>query len=195
MLLAILRKLFKPLVYLQIKHRQKFYIDWVLPIVIGSVLTSIFFFSPVQIKLLGQGSLIGLVNGLLQILIGFFVASLAAVATFQREGLDDFMVGTSPTLKGKKITRRQFVCYMFGYLALVSIALYFGGGLAELTIGLLRVFFAENYLIFKILSMFVYMSVLVNLIVTTMLALYYLTDRIVRDNTVAPVLAQSEHED
>ncbi|ELB2267901.1 hypothetical protein M2H05_22795 [Vibrio vulnificus] len=194
MLLAILRKLFKPLIYLQIKHKQKFYIDWVLPVVIGAILTTIFFFSPVQIKLLGQGSLISLVNGLLQILIGFFVASLAAVATFQREGLDDVMVGTSPTLKGKKITRRQFVCYMFGYLALVSIALYFGGGVTELSIGLLRILITEKFLLFKYSAIFIYMSVLVNLVITTMLALYYLTDRIVRENAVSPILNQSDKE-
>ncbi|MBF4328530.1 hypothetical protein EAY16_24965, partial [Vibrio anguillarum] len=113
---------------MRIKHKQKLYIDLILPVIIGVVLTAIVFFSPVQIKLLGQGSLVGLVNGLLQILIGFFVASLAAVATFQREGLDEVMVGKAPTLRGEKITRRQFVCYMFGYLALVSIVLYFGGG-------------------------------------------------------------------
>ncbi|WP_210498883.1 hypothetical protein [Vibrio crassostreae] len=194
MLLAILRKLFKPLTYLRIKHKQKFYIDWVLPAIIGAVLTVIFVSSPVQIKLLGQGSLVSLVNGLLQILIGFFVASLAAVATFQREGLDDVMVGKAPTLKGDKITRRQFVCYMFGYLALVSIALYFCGGLTELTIGLLKVVITEKYELFKYSSIFIYLSVVANLILTTMLALYYLTDRIVRDNTVSPVLAEPEQE-
>ncbi|MBF4338712.1 hypothetical protein EAY42_26835 [Vibrio anguillarum] len=161
---------------------------------IGVVLTAIVFFSPVQIKLLGQGSLVGLVNGLLQILIGFFVASLAAVATFQREGLDEVMVGKAPTLRGEKITRRQFVCYMFGYLALVSIVLYFGGGITELTVGLLKVLITEKYELFKYSAIFVYLSVLANLVLTTMLALYYLTDRIIRDNTVSPILSEPEQE-
>lgn len=194
MLLAILRKLLKPLIYLRIKHKQKLYIDLILPVIIGVVLTAIVFFSPVQIKLLGQGSLVGLVNGLLQILIGFFVASLAAVATFQREGLDEVMVGKAPTLRGEKITRRQFVCYMFGYLALVSIVLYFGGGITELTVGLLKVLITEKYELFKYSAIFVYLSVLANLVLTTMLALYYLTDRIIRDNTVSPILSEPEKE-
>ncbi|AGU59008.1 hypothetical protein DEB41_12285 [Vibrio anguillarum] len=194
MLLAILRKLLKPLIYLRIKHKQKLYIDLILPVIIGVVLTAIVFFSPVQIKLLGQGSLVGLVNGLLQILIGFFVASLAAVATFQREGLDEVMVGKAPTLRGEKITRRQFVCYMFGYLALVSIVLYFGGGITELTVGLLKVLITEKYELFKYSAIFVYLSVLANLVLTTMLALYYLTDRIIRDNTVSPILSEPEQE-
>lgn len=194
MLLVILRKLLKPLIYLRIKHKQKLYIDLILPVIIGVVLTAIVFFSPVQIKLLGQGSLVGLVNGLLQILIGFFVASLAAVATFQREGLDEVMVGKAPTLRGEKITRRQFVCYMFGYLALVSIVLYFGGGITELTVGLLKVLITEKYELFKYSAIFVYLSVLANLVLTTMLALYYLTDRIIRDNTVSPILSEPEQE-
>ncbi|ELB2200039.1 hypothetical protein QNZ97_004665 [Vibrio parahaemolyticus] len=194
MLLAILRKLLKPLIYLRIKHKQKLYIDLILPVIIGGVLTAIVFFSPVQIKLLGQGSLVGLVNGLLQILIGFFVASLAAVATFQREGLDEVMVGKAPTLRGEKITRRQFVCYMFGYLALVSIVLYFGGGITELTVGLLKVLITEKYELFKYSAIFIYLSVLANLVLTTMLALYYLTDRIIRDNTVSPILSEPEQE-
>lgn len=194
MLLVILRKLLKPLIYLRIKHKQKLYIDLILPVIIGVVLTAIVFFSPVQIKLLGQGSLVGLVNGLLQILIGFFVASLAAVATFQREGLDEVMVGKAPTLRGEKITRRQFVCYMFGYLALVSIVLYFGGGITELTVGLLKVLITEKYELFKYSAIFVYLSVLANLVLTTMLALYYLTDRIIRDNTVSPILSEPEKE-
>lgn len=194
MLLAILRKLLKPLIYLRIKHKQKLYIDLILPVIIGGVLTAIFFFSPVQIKLLGQGSLVGLVNGLLQILIGFFVASLAAVATFQREGLDEVMVGKAPTLRGEKITRRQFVCYMFGYLALVSIVLYFGGGITELTVGLLKVLITEKYELFKYSAIFIYLSLLANLVLTTMLALYYLTDRIIRDNTVSPILSEPEQE-
>ncbi|MBF4313050.1 hypothetical protein EAY03_25135, partial [Vibrio anguillarum] len=101
--------------------------------------------------------------------------------------LDEVMVGKAPTLRGEKITRRQFVCYMFGYLALVSIVLYFGGGITELTVGLLKVLITEKYELFKYSAIFVYLSVLANLVLTTMLALYYLTDRIIRDNTVSPI--------
>ncbi|EKF9782201.1 hypothetical protein RV096_003428, partial [Vibrio cholerae] len=82
----------------------------------------------VEIAFVGKSGLVQLVNGLLQVLIGFFVASLAAVATFQRPGMDENMRGKAPTLQGKGVTRRQYLCYMFGYLAFMSIAVYFGSG-------------------------------------------------------------------
>jgi hypothetical protein len=40
--------------------------------------------------------------------------------TFENKTLDHEMQGTTPTLYGRNLTRRQFVCYLFGYLAALS---------------------------------------------------------------------------
>ncbi|MEJ1644057.1 hypothetical protein SMA60_27945, partial [Escherichia coli] len=64
--------------------------------------------------------------------IGFYIAALAAVSTFSSPSIDEVMAGDPPTLlekfRGQKIkvelTRRRFVCYLFGYLALVSFMLF-----------------------------------------------------------------------
>src|SRR5258706_8987546 len=79
---------------------------------------------------------------LLQVLTGFYIASLAAVATFNKPGLDDPMAGDPPTLREdycaittvKPLTRRRFLCLLFGYLSWLSLFLYFigkGGGLIQ----------------------------------------------------------------
>lgn len=187
MISAILKKLLKPLKYLQISHRQKVYIDFYIPIALALVITSLVYLSPVKIQLMGKDGLVGLVNGLLQILIGFFVASLAAVATFQREGLDKVMVGNAPQLEGKEVTRRQFTCYMFGYLAFMSLTIYFASGIFDLTIDVWRSILGERFQSFKIFAMFSYFVCLINVLLTTLLSLYYLTDRIVRDERSAPL--------
>ncbi|WIG82596.1 hypothetical protein KFZ68_07010 [Photobacterium damselae] len=142
--------------------------------------------APVEIAFVGKSGLVQLVNGLLQILIGFFVASLAAVATFQRPGMDEVMRGKAPTLNGKDVTRRQYLCYMFGYLAFMSIAVYFGSGVLELTMNVWKGVFDNNFTQIKLIAIFIYFVLVSNIIFTTLLALHFLTDRIVRDNDVEP---------
>ncbi len=186
-MLLIIKKLLKPLKYLQIKHSQKRWIDFYIPIILAIIATIAICSSPVPIKLIGKDGLIGLVNGLLQMLIGFFVASLAAVATFQRKGLDEDMVGDAPTLDGKNVKRRQFICYMFGYLAFMSLLLYFGSGIFELSMGSLKLVIGDIFPTVKVGLIFLYMSLFINIILTTLLSLYYLTDRLVREELPTPV--------
>ncbi len=66
------------------------------------------------------------------VLTGFYVAALIAVATFspKLEGLDvpitqgEIRQPRAPdSEKGDLLTRREYVCYMFGYLAFVSLIL------------------------------------------------------------------------
>ncbi|MGK9996690.1 hypothetical protein O6197_24780, partial [Salmonella enterica subsp. enterica] len=84
------------------------------------------------ISLIETNGLLLQVNGLLQVLIGFYIAALAAVSTFSSSSIDEVMAGVPPTLvekfRGQKLTveltRRRFVCYLFGYLALVSFMLF-----------------------------------------------------------------------
>lgn len=79
----------------------------------------------------------GFVSGLstlLALLIGFYMAALAAVATFHREGIDNLLRGDDAILmvrnpeggkkKPKKLSYRQFISYLFGYLSLLSLSLY-----------------------------------------------------------------------
>lgn len=186
MLKATTKKLLKPLYYLRIKHEQKLFIDIYMPLIVAALFLFLLSRAPVEIAFLGKSGLVQLVNGLLQILIGFFVASLAAVATFQRPGMDEVMRGKAPTLNGKDVTRRQYLCYMFGYLAFMSIAVYFGSGVLELTMKIWKGAFGDYFTQVKLIAIFIYFALVSNIIFTTLLALHFLTDRIVRDNDVEP---------
>lgn len=186
MLRVILKKLFKPLCYLKVKHSQKVIIDIYIPLFVAAVSMFLVSSAPKPIAFMGEQGIISLVNGLLQMLIGFFVASLAAVATFQREGMDEVMKGTPPTLNGEAVTRRQYLCYMFGYLAFMSIVVYFCSGIAEVTIDIWRYLFGELFINIKGVAIFIYFTLVINILLTTFLALHFLTDRIVRDNSVFP---------
>lgn len=89
-------------------------------------------FAPVRPDIFGDHGIVQGVNGLLQILTGFYIASLAAVATFNKQSMDEVMPGEPPIVdvrggKIEQLTRRRFVCSMFGYLAFISLFVYLIG--------------------------------------------------------------------
>ena len=117
----IFDKLFKPIQYLFIKHNEKKWFDFILPFIFALIISLIIHFLPKPISLIGTDGVISLVNGMLQILSGFYIASMAAVSTFQKQGMDKIMDGSPVILFGNALTRRQFLTYLFGYLAFMSI--------------------------------------------------------------------------
>ncbi len=184
-------KLLSPLNYLRIKHEEKDWYDFYLPIIGSAIVTSLYYFIPNQFKLFGDNSLISQVNGLLQVLIGFYIAALAAVSTFGNATIDDVMAGTPPTLEESfrgnmlevPLTRRRFICYLFGYLALISFALFSLGLVASLIGKGLAVWItASGFLlaltIIKTVFVFIYFLILFNIATTTLLGLYFLAVRI-----------------
>ncbi|WP_086110813.1 hypothetical protein [Xenorhabdus vietnamensis] len=184
-------KLLSPLNYLKIKHEEKTWYDFYLPLT-GAIFVSIVYcYLPNQFKLIGSNGLISQVNGLLQVLIGFYIAALAAVSTFGNARIDDVMAGTPPTLKesfrGKmspvKLTRRRFICYLFGYLALLSFGLFSLGLITSLVGQNFAVWFADVtslrcLMALKVVFVFFYFLVLLNIVTTTLLGLYFLAVRI-----------------
>ncbi|HGM5295041.1 TPA: hypothetical protein ACKP0P_001609 [Serratia marcescens] len=181
----------KPFKYLLIRHKDKKWFDFILPAIFSFSLSLIFYRLEKPFPLVATGGLVPQINSLLQMLIGFYIASLAAIATFGNSSIDDVMAGEPPTLKMKikgsvnviPLTRRRFLCYLFGYLALVSIVLYLAGVVATL-IG----YSGSNFLkqltelgyigVFKAILLFFYLFFLINLVLTTLLGLYYLSVRI-----------------
>lgn len=183
-------RLLKPLDYLRIKVVEKLRYDFVYPLVLGTGLTLLLFFYPLPVKVFGTDGLLDLIVKILQILTGFYIASLAAVATFNKADMDELMSGKPPTLKvfknGKetqeRLTRRRFLCLMFGYLAFISISLYFIGGFANLfsyNISQLIPIVLKTPV--KWVFVWSYLVITSNLIVTTLLGLFYMCDRIHRE--------------
>jgi len=144
---------------------------------------------PIKPNILGKDGLIVLINNLMGILVGFFVASLAAVSTFNKEGMDKVIPGTPMTLRVKessavkniKITKRRYLCLLFGYFAFMSLFLYlFGGGLPYIFSNTDVLLNPKLTMIFKYILCGIYFFIFTNILITTLLGLYYLVDRIHR---------------
>lgn len=183
-------KLFSPLNYLRIKHDEKKWYDFRVPALGATISMAVYYFCHAHIPLVGDGGLIVQVNGLLQVLIGFYIAALAAVSTFSNSTIDEVMAGDPPTIVEKfrgtklkvELTRRRFVCFLFGYLALVSFIL-FSVGLVSILLGkmislwIIEVGSIEVLWIVKTIFVWFYSLVLINVITTTLLGLYFLSVR------------------
>jgi hypothetical protein len=184
-----LTRLLSPLNYLRIHHERKTKYDLWIPLALAFVSTIFVGVLPVPVALIRGNGLMLQISELITILTGFFIAALAAVATFNREGMDELMAGTPPTLrtiyKGqpivRQLTRRQFLCYLFGYLAFVSLVLYF----VILVIRSIEPTITELKLgqqpAIRFAALFAFLFVFWNMIITTLVGLFYLTDRIHSD--------------
>lgn len=189
-MIAEIPKLFTPLKYLRIKHAGKKLFDWILPATIAAALTCTHILIPEKTPLTSEGGILDSVTGLLQILSGFYIAALAAVATFDRDIMDRLMPGVPPTIREIRHSKRQdvplsmrrFLCYLLGYLAYMSIALYLAGSLAPLMKQYCSdITNAKLALGLKHVVQFIYAFFVIQLLTCTILALYFLSDRIHRD--------------
>lgn len=175
--MSALSKILTPINYLRINHPEKRVFDFWIPVAASIALGLGLLLLDSPITLLNKDGLVSVVNGILQILSGFYIASMAAVATFQKDGMDDVMDGTPPTLKGVDLTRRKFLTYLFGYLAFASILLYFiGGGLQLLapTIGKIAWI---NLLLIKQALVTIYLFFVMNILCTTLLGMHFMIDK------------------
>jgi hypothetical protein len=109
-----------------------------LPLALGLAATVLYVLLPVKPSLTASGGLLSNILTLLAALPGFFIAALAAVATFDRPEMDEEMPEPSPTIAIRRegqwldvnLTRRTFLTYLFSYLSVLSVlaaALCIGG--------------------------------------------------------------------
>jgi hypothetical protein len=181
--------IFDSLLYLRIKNSYLKLFSFYIPLFLSIVFIIIYFTFPIKLNIFGDKGLVDSINGFLSILAGFFVASLAAVATFQNENLDKEIQGEKAILeyrRGRKsmveeLTRRRFLCLLFGYCSLISFLLSIVGIFARLFKDNLK-FFVDIYFhpVFVAIFLFFYIFFFSNLMITTFLGLNYLTDRIHR---------------
>jgi hypothetical protein len=176
--------------WLHVEHHVIKRINYRLSPFFGLAASASIWVLPVKLNLFGDFGLFYHMNGLMQILAGFFIASLAAVATFSREGLDDVMGGDPPTIprssgRPEDLTRRRFLCLLFGFLAGGSIVLYLAGAIAMLAAPLVHdwgLAHATLHVALRSAIGFVYGMVLCNVLLTSFLGLYFLIDRIHQPN-------------
>lgn len=174
--------LMRPFSYLAIKSsaKDKRVVDWLIPFVLASGLSLLFFLSGGK-----QGQFVGgTVLGLLQILPGFYIAALAAVVVFNRHDIDRHMPQPTPTIKDNdgdivSLTRRRFLSMIFSFLTAQSILLivYIGIGSPASILAMKHLSF-EWYSFLKNFYFFTVYFIFFQVICITFLCLYYLGERL-----------------
>ncbi|MEZ8739522.1 hypothetical protein AB6E21_05805 [Photobacterium swingsii] len=128
----IIFQLVRPFSYLRIDHESKQVYDWYLPIIlmIGTIVFS-FNFIGLEGLINTDDGLIAQLTSFISNLPGFYIAALAAIATFNRKDMDLRIPEPTPTIenliRGKKqiikLTRRRLLCSLFAFLTTESIFL------------------------------------------------------------------------
>jgi hypothetical protein len=180
--------LLRPFAYLSITHGSSRLpaLNWGLPILFSSALVAAVAWIAPSMNVFHAGGVIDKLLGFIQTLPGFYLAALAAVATFGREALDQLMPGTPPRVrilyKGMprevELTRRRMLTMMFSYLTALSI------GLTLVGIGGLAIVDPVSALLssgirpfMRVAAAFGFLVFTVQMVVITMWGLYYLGER------------------
>ncbi|UPG92667.1 hypothetical protein [Luteibacter aegosomatissinici] len=177
-----------PISYLRIRHPQKWVVDWLMPSILTAISTVLVICFAKAGAIAGPSGLIDRLCLACSILPGFYIASLAAIATFNRPDIDELMPAPTPTLlvvvhEAKKVldlTRRRFLAYLFGFLCWESLLLLvyfvFAGVIAQGVMQHLGAFAPLGRAAFIVIAFFLFWQ----LICATCLGLYYLADRLNR---------------
>ena len=124
----IWHQLTRPFAFWTIKHPQLRFITIWLPIIITIPAVFMFFLLPIEPNVMGEKSLTQYILSFLSTLPGFYIAALAAVATFDRPTLDETMPPPAPKMnlmtgnrsEEVELTMRMFLSHMFSYLTTIS---------------------------------------------------------------------------
>lgn len=170
-----------------IKGKHKNIFDWVTPFLLAVISTSVVVASGDRFNFYGTGGLVSAFTAFVQNLPGFFVAALAAIATFNRSDLDQLLPEPTPTIPTQaqgtwvqvELTRRRFLSVLFAFLTAQSIAVTVLGiwyqNLAPWIVSVVPV--RVSHLV-AYAGTFIYLIAFWQLVTVTCLGLYYLGDRI-----------------
>lgn len=132
----MLRYLFRPFAFLGVRHPGTLlhWLNWILPGLFASVFVGLMACLMPGTNLFSNDGLFIRILGFVQSLPGFYIAALAAIATFNQPSLDVLMPGEPPKAhiiyNGKfvevELTRRRFLCLLFSYLTAISFLLTIG---------------------------------------------------------------------
>jgi hypothetical protein len=174
--------LLKPFRYVTIRHRAKLLYDVVLPIVLGGAITALLLGLPRPVAIFGKDAYLGQLQSLLTILGGFFIAALTLITTDKNSLLSQPVGGwTPPRLASEKapLSRRRFLAYLFGYLSTSSFVLVGMALVANLIAPQLSETIPASYRwAAKAAFVLPFNAWLAHVFVSTMLGLYYFTERL-----------------
>lgn len=185
----MIRNLLRPLAYLAIGHRQKWRVDWLYPTILAVVTTALLFLLKLVggVQFYGEGGMVARVLSFVQGLPGFYIAALAAIATFNRPDIDKTMPSPAPRIdvqvQGKNVeielTRRRFLCLMFAFLTAESLIVIILAILAQSAAAPLKVLIHNSLWQYASASfVFIFSLVFWQMVVATFWGLFYLGDRL-----------------
>lgn len=182
----LMYQLLRPLAYLIIRDVSKWKIDLLIPAIFSGITTIAIYYLPVSPAVFGNDGVVTQLMGLLQILPGFYLTALAAVATFNRPDMDELLPAPVPTVeisvRGRaqeiELTRRRMLSMLFGYLTFLSFAIYLVSVSAKIIEPSL-IAVSPDWLIWYCQRgfSFVYGFLFWQMIFITMFGLYQLSDR------------------
>lgn len=175
--------------YLVIQHPTKRFVDWILPAGFAILATILVLPLKGTLNFFGPGGVVSLVLGYIQNLPGFYIAALAAIATFARSDIDTLMPGNPPprilsednrgVVNLIELTRRRFLSLLFSFLTIECIFLTFMSiAMISGSPAFLMILPSVAYPIAFGVAVFVYFLVLFQLLIATLWGLYYLGERI-----------------
>lgn len=123
-------QILRPFGYLAIKHPYKRIVDWIYPAIATAVTIIIASYFGDLINALKPGAALATTLSFVQSLPGFYIAALAAIATFGRPDIDEILPKPTPKLLIRNggienlvdLTRRRFLAILFAFLTAESIA-------------------------------------------------------------------------
>ena len=189
-------QLCRPLAFVRIKHRHMAIYTRLLPMGFAGMGILVFCLLPIRPQLFGANGLVATILSVMGNLPGFFIAALAAVATFNRDSMDHELPDDAAPklwmmngLQGEdvKLTRRVFLCHVFAYLSTLSFAIIVlcisGNAIAPSVISALSSYGCSAYAFVSI--KYLYLSILTtflsSLMITSLYGMYYLVERMHQD--------------
>lgn len=180
--------LFSPLLYWRVHHPVKKMWDVVLPTGGSLILTGILAFWPRMTSPYAPGGYLAGLQNIYAVLGGFFVAALTLIATTDTKILSQPMAGSPRVTFGNEVAaigRRRFLCLLFGYLAFSCFGLYGVGFVVSLIAPGARVILTGEFKkLASVLFLLFYNFWLSHMFISTLVGLYYFTDRLQRVDPV-----------
>ncbi len=183
-------KVFTVFSFLWLQSADISWYQWIYPTIVFAVTFGGLLLLGDKFVSFDQEKLISDVNALMGILVGFYIAALAVVSSFENKNLDQVMKGRAPTLTSVRsgaeieetLTRRRFLAIIFGYCAALAIILYvFGVLLVHLTVTQPASPWAQTAMsIAGQAAWGLYVWIISSLLVVTLLGLHYLVERLHR---------------
>lgn len=167
---------------------------WVFPVIVSVFFVAILWLLPNNIRIWNESGLISKFIPVLSVVFPFYVAALAAVSTFSGNGSIDegfppdrhgnrvYMLyrGSGGELYEVAISQRHYLSLLFGYCSILSLALLIFVAISSVVSAgvMLEEGVGRDIISYSLIFLFsVFFSQLVSL---TMLAVYYLADKIHR---------------